>query len=91
MASMHLTLTSADLEPQNMPVLQNLMVTSNGIFDADNLINIGASTSAAPVSPLVRKAYLVNTGTNCGKIFRLARPLFQSLDFRQWREPDLQQ
>ncbi|MGA3181093.1 MAG: hypothetical protein ABSF38_12175 [Verrucomicrobiota bacterium] len=65
--NMHLTLSASDLEPKNMPGLQNLTLTTNGVLDVDDLINIGASTTKAPGNPVTRK-YIVNSITNLGSM-----------------------
>jgi hypothetical protein len=50
-----------------MPGLQNLTLTTNGVLDVDDLINIGASTTKAPGNPVTRK-YIVNSITNLGSM-----------------------
>jgi Divergent InlB B-repeat domain len=66
-ANVHLTAGANDFFPSNAPVLENLTITTNGSLSVDNLIDIGASTTAAPISPLLYK-YTVNSVTNLGSI-----------------------
>jgi hypothetical protein len=65
--NVHFSEGAANLEPNNLPVLKNLLVTTNGTLAADNQIYIGVPITSTPGDPS-KRTYSVNTITNYGFI-----------------------
>ncbi|HEX4120476.1 MAG TPA: hypothetical protein VH619_07665, partial [Verrucomicrobiae bacterium] len=70
---------AATVESANMPLLKNLMITTNGALIADNTLDLGLNLNLGQTSPVNRK-YTITSITNYGAIEAVS-PLLQSLYF----------